>query len=168
MVGKQSTERIQFIRQGRLEPVLSCFGDHLVNVSIYDFLSLWLGSKGLWVCVGRKSAENHPPPALQNIEQVCDRMSVGMESVFGHFVGLNLPQGKFQTFCEKSNPLSKGWSRLDVATLELAGVVLTWDCHLFPDHCNPTSAPPAPRSNLFYIHFWNNELQHFFLSCDYE
>lgn len=168
MVGKQSTERIQFIRQGRLELVLSCFGDHLVNVSIYDFSSLWLGSKGQWACVGRKSTESHPPPALQNIEQVCDRKSIGMESVLGQFAGLNLLQGKFQTFCEKSNPLSKGWSRLDVATLELAGVVWPGTVIYFQTPHLNLSAPPAPRSNLFYIHFWNNELQQFFLSCDYE
>lgn len=59
------------------------------------------------MCVGRKLTENHPPPALQNIEQVCDRMSSGIESVFVQFAGLNPTQGKSQTFCEKSNPLSK-------------------------------------------------------------
>lgn len=145
MVGKQSTERIQFIRQGRLELVLSCFGDHLVNVSIYDFSSLWLGSKGQWACVGRKSTESHPPPPLQNIEQVCDRKSIGMESVLGQFAGLNLLQGKFQTFCEKSNPLSKGWSRLDVATLKLAGVVWPGTVIYFQTPAPQPLCSPCPQ-----------------------
>lgn len=56
-------------------------------------------------CVGRKSTESHPPPALQNIEQVCNRMSCWMESVPVQFAGLNLPQGKFHACCEKSSSL---------------------------------------------------------------
>lgn len=56
-------------------------------------------------------------------------MSSWMESVFVQFTGLNLPQGKIQTCSEKSKSLSQGWSRLAFATLVLAGVVLTCDCH---------------------------------------
>lgn len=123
MVGKQSTERIWFIRQGRLEPV---FLEIIWWMQVYRIFRLSdLAAK----CVGRKSTESHPPPALQNIEQVCNKMSRWMESVSVQFEGLNLPRGKFWACCKKSNSLSWEWSRFGFATLGIIGVVWTCECH---------------------------------------
>jgi len=66
--------------------------------------------------VGRKSTESHPPPALQNIEQVCNRMSSLMESVFVQFADLNLPQGKVSDLLREIQ-------------FSFTGIKQAWFCH---------------------------------------